>query len=701
MKKRLLCTLVLLLGFTTFLFAQAQSAILEYFEDNSGEFKVVTADGVEHYAVDLPPGWKIPVGSTVLTDLGDYAEISLKPNGTVIRLSQSTNFKVEALQGSGQPKNVFSVAAGKFRAVAAKGRGQSYTFKGVSAVCGVRGTDLGMEVIPGQRELAFVLDGVVDYTNGAGQTVALGAGEMADALADAFAAIRIPADLMKELLQGMEFQRVAPPQAEAPAEAQPDPEAEAASGPEAPADGGAVGKLLQVLGVEIGAVTLDDNGTPRTFAKAIVQPRFTLGKLKVALYLPIIYRDDLFDPGSWYHPQGNDEWSFGTDQEGWDRIALDAALDLFLKIRYVEYGEQRDPFFLKIGNIEGVNLGHGLIMRDYRNDTEFPSVRRIGLNLGGDGEKGGFELLVNDLADPQILATRLYTRPGGRAFPLALGFSAAADLGPGQSFTDYPDFTYGDYGRPVFLNAGLDLELPIVDRDALSIVLYTDAAAMLPYFRDPVAAAGIEEGFAFDAIWDADNSRPRNYGLSAGVLGNVLFLDYRLEYRYNNGIFRTGFYDAFYDRLRAGYAQNLVAYLDNVDDPGYSVDRMGIYGEAGFTLGKLLSFKAGYEWPWYVKDTGLDLPDDYFLARLELLQGLPVIRVKGSFSYERLGLVTTLIDRGSVTLFDVNTVFTGELQYPISPLMNLALLVSTTAVEDEGGDLKPFTSVSIVTRVNY
>ncbi len=705
MKKRLLCTLVLLLGFTTFLFAQAQTAVLEYFEDNSGEFKVVTADGVEHYGADLAPGWKVPVGSTLVTDVGDYAELSLKPNGTVIRLSQSTNFKVEALQGSGQPKNVFAVATGKFRAVATKsGGGQGYTFKGVSAVCGVRGTDLGMEVIPGQKELVFVFDGVVDYTNGAGQTVALGAGQMADALSDTFAAMQIPAELMKELLQGMEFQRVAPPKAEAPAATEPEPGAGAPAEPAAPKDGGVVGKLLQVLGVEIGAVTLDDNGTPRTYAKAIVQPRFTLGRLKVALYLPVIYQDDLFNPDTWYHPQGNDEWSFGTDQTGWDRIALDAMHDLFLKIRYIEYGEQRDPFFFKIGNIQGVDLGHGLIMRDYRNDTEFPSVRRIGLNLGVDGEKGGFELLANDLTDPQVLAVRMYTRPAGKVFPLALGLSAVADLCPGETFGKYPDLTYGDYGQPIFLNAGLDLDLPIIDKDPLSIVLFSDVAAMMPYFREPVAGPGpaIEAGPALAAVWDSSAGGLRNWGVSAGVLGNILFLDYRLEYRYSTGTFRTAFYNAFYERLRGDMVKDVVQYLKDPSDPRYDLPRMGVYGEAGFTLGKLLAFSAGYEWPWYVNATGsIDRPDDYFKARLALLTGLPVLRVKGSFSYEKVGLVTTLLERGSVKLFDKKTVFTGEVEYPISPIMNLAMLIATTAVDDGAGNLVPFTSVSVVTRVNY
>lgn len=727
MKKRTLYFLAALIGFASILFAPALpaqsgaakpvaaagakasgspavTATLEYFEDASGEFKVVTAGGIEFPSAELEFGWPIPVGGTLVTFDNDYAEIRLAPSGTIIRISENTNFQIETLQGTaGAARNVFSMAMGKFRAVAGKAKGAPmYSFKGPSAVCGVRGTDLGMLVIPGEKELAFVLDGVIDYTNAAGQSLALGAGQMADALSDLFESLQIPPDMMNELLQGLQFQKLSPPLEEVETAEGEAVEAGTTAEPQA-AKEGPLAKLLQLLGVEIGSVTLDGE----TYAKAIVQPRLALGKLKLALYLPIIYQSDMFDPNDWYRLEGNNEWSFGCDQDGWDRVALDILDDLLLKIRYIEYGEQRDPFFFKVGNIQGVDLGHGLIMRGYRNDADFPAVRRTGLNLGGHGAKSGFELLANDLADPEILAARLYYRPMGESFPMALGVSAVTDLNPGALFQDFPDPGYGEFGRPIFLNAGLDLDLPIVERDLLSIVLFSDVAAMMPYFRESVQnitpeEEEIEAGFALDAVWDEDGQRLRNWGLSAGLLGNVAILDYRLEYRYSTGRFRTAFYNALYDRLRGEYVRELVQYLQDPSNPEYDVKQMGIYGEAGFAIGKLFSLRLGYEWPWYVDGTGDgDMPDDYFLLRAALLKALPVIRVSGSLSYERVRMIPTLLGEGSLTLFDENTVLTGELTYPISPIINLAVLVTTTAVKDENGDLEPFTSVSILTRVNY
>jgi hypothetical protein len=204
---------------------------------------------------------------------------------------------------------------------------------------------------------------------------------------------------------------------------------------------------MDFLGMEIGTVTWKGLGKGRD--PAAVQDQQAQG----GLYLPIIYHNDLFDSGDWYRPDGNDEWSFGTDQSGWDEVAVDLVNDIFLKIRYIEWGEQRDPFFFKFGNWGDLTMGHGSIMRHYANDLDFPSERKLGLNLGLDGKKGGLEAMISDAAEPQLFGLRPYWKPGGGRF--AMGFTALTDLNPEQ-------VAYGDAavnGQPLFLNGGLELSI--------------------------------------------------------------------------------------------------------------------------------------------------------------------------------------------------------------------------------------------------
>ena len=56
--------------------------------------------------------------------------------------------------------------------------------------------------------------------------------------------------------------------------------------------------LVIFLGFEIGSVTIDGE----TYAKAVMQPQFEIGKFRAGLYLPVIYQDNLFDPDSMVPP---------------------------------------------------------------------------------------------------------------------------------------------------------------------------------------------------------------------------------------------------------------------------------------------------------------------------------------------------------------------------------------------------------------
>jgi hypothetical protein len=684
----------LLLLATVFLLAAASvfaapRMVIEYFENNSGGLYVRAANGTETEAANLSFGEELAVGSTLITLQGDYAELRLDPNGTIVRVSENTNFTVKSVQGrDGATKNAFGLAVGKIKTVAAKKKDAVYSFEGNTAACGVRGTKFIFSVLPGMRELVYVLEGLVDFTNQAGQTLALQAGMAADALAASFASFTPPAELQQELEGDMQFQQLAEEEVSKGEEVTTTEAVEGEKGAEVPETPEArdktpkwVQRLMDFLGMEIGTVTLEGE----TWAKAVIQPRFKIGKLKAGLYLPIIYHNDMFDPDDWYRPlangERNDEWSFGSDQSGWDNVAVDLVSDIFLKIRYIEWGEQRDPFFFKFGNWGDLTMGHGSIMRHYANDLDFPAERKLGLNLGMSREKGGLEAMISDAADPQIFGIRPYWKPGGGKF--ALGFTALTDLNPEQ-------VSYGGaalLGKPVFLNGGLDMEFPIVEGKSLSVVPYVDAAIMLPFFREPVGT--VDSGFALDAVWN--NGGPHNYGAMAGLLGNISFIDYRLEFRYSDGIFQPAFYGPLYDRESPQRVADLLAYLG--DPATYNVRTMGVYGELGFTMERVFYIAGGYYWPWPSDRDTATWIDDCLHIELGILKGL--LPLYGSIALDREGIGAPLMRGETLDFFDENLRFSGEIVYPFSPIMELALQATTNVV---GGNVYP--TFSILTRIN-
>lgn len=697
--------------------AQGQKLVLEFVD--GADLSVVTADkSLFRLGSGIVEGDFVPVGATITTGPSTTAELKLTPNGTIIRLAKSTTFTVSGLASTPQEKNAFALAAGKIRAVAAKG-GQ-YEMRSQTAVCGVRGTDFAFAVEPGAKALLMVSKGLVafqklDDSGSLLGEIPVAAGEAADAFGAAFASFKFSSEQFAEAYGDLAFQKLkeldvpsGEPVAEAPEEAEgEEPSAGSAAAKE---EGPFVKWLREALGMEIGSVTINES----TYAKAVIQPEIKLGKVKLGLYLPIIYSSNLFDPEDWYKPNGNSEWDFGTGI-GWkaDPLAAgaDALSDLALKIKYFEYGRQlEDPFFVKVGNLKGLTLGHGLIMRNYANDTEFPSVRRVGFNLGIDGGSAGFEAIVNDLAEPEIFGTRLFFRPVPD-FKLALGFSAVADLNPVSSLDAALVASLGD---PIMFGTGLDLDLPIVQGDLMSLRFFADVATTIPYLRDATTLGG-DSGFRYDILYEG--GKFRNWGAASGLMGRVLFLDWRLEYRYFTGLFRSSYFDSTYDRKRAEYALAYQPYLDGASISG-APTVMGVYGEGGFSLLRdKLSFGFGYFWPWSPESSTLAeqvaQSNDELHARLAVKKGLvPVVDLSGAIFYDRRGLARAIAD-GSFRLFDESTVFGGELVMPVpkTPNLDLAILFATVPVRDSTGtitwkneaagipEVKP--SISIETRLHF
>lgn len=775
-KTRLLLLLILC-AIVPFAFAQTEPvAILEYY-DNDLEVSVTDPEGFE-YAIFI--GMELSAGDTIKTGASS-AELRLEPNGTVVKVAPQTEFAVESIQGAdGAESNNFRLASGKFRAVAAQVSGARYNFRSRTAVGGVRGTELGMENIPGQTEALYVLEGAVEFINEqTGAAVNLTAGQFADIFADAFEAAEFSPEQIEGFLDGLrEFEGVTPPQepteiSDTTEEAEDegtdeeeadeerdeevvDAEADDAEGDDAeaddddddvvtvapttpptppdptggpsgeaePADGplsGLMSTVGEFLGMDAGSVTIDGE----TYAKVTLNPEFQVGKLGIGLYLPIVYTGNMFDPEDWYKPAGNSEWSFGTDQD-WANEPLVALQDFFtdvtLKIRYVTWGEQgEDDTYFKVGNLNDMSLGHGILMRDYANDVDFPAVRRVGLNfgLGTLTKPFGFEAMVNDIARPEIFGGRFVFRPGAPGFLAGLGVSGVVDSGPARVLPEErPEFDDVRAADPMFINVAVDLDVPIVTTGLFGITAFGDVGGLLPYVRDASALTGVEAGLRTEALFDLDAGTLRNYGIMTGFLGNILMVDYRLEFRMFDGAFKPAFYSAPYDRIRGERALEVIEFLENPDAEQFQRSEMGVYGEASAELFDLITFTAGYLWPWGIDEAGeLAYSDeDYLLAEFDLAEGIIPFGITGSLAYERTYFAPTLLDKEGfedARLFDANTVLSGEIVYPVSNALKIAASVTTTVLRNDAGDiiyepdddgvLRPSfgPSVSVETRIGF
>ncbi|NBC29984.1 MAG: hypothetical protein GVY29_08325 [Spirochaetes bacterium] len=736
----------LLIGSLIFLvlgaaFAQDQEpvGVLEYYDDDF-EIVVRDADGFEY---NFYLGMELVPGDTVET-FNSTAEVRVVPNGSIVKIGTNTEFTIDELQGrNGSNTNGFSVAAGRIRNVAASVTGSNYEIRTPSTVAGVRGTDFGVEV-SAELDGVAVLEGSVQVTKrDTGQSVTLGANQYVNALADSFQAIELPADRMQSIFQDFNFEELNPQevpgrqgaqQDQAPAEEGDDQVQDVAPAQDVPSqpdaddvadgDGGAedsalqqaVARAAEILGMEIGSLTIEGD----TYAKLVFQPEINLGRFRASLYLPFIYQRDLFDPDDWYKPKGNNEWNFGFGPEyDWENETLaafgDFMTDLALKFRFVEFGQQRDPFFIKVGNLNNMVLGHGVLVNDYANDIDFPAVRRIGVNGGIELGRFGLEYLVNDLAEPEIFGARPYMKPFGKDKRLAIGLSGVMDIDPAGDLPGEPEpdpdtgevpldlFVDARTADPIMAHVAGDLDFPLIERDAFSIIAFSDFGTAFPYLRNGVDLDGdgendLNPGWQEGAAFDENSGEIETYASMTGFLGNIFALDYRLDFRAWKGFMNPGFYDSNYERQRGELGSELITYLadpDGTDPQGNSYDdeTMGVYGEAGFAiLNDRLSFTAGYLWPFINTGNGIAASDDDFLTlELTLDKDLTPLGIQGAFAYERKAFIPTLANRSGfeeATLFDSNTVLSGELVYPVAPTLNIAVVAKTVMIRNNDGSIK-------------
>lgn len=155
------------------------------------------------------------------------------------------------------------------------------------------------------------------------------------------------------------------PAVEPPAAA-PAPEAPSASTPDTdapsptsttPTEGSESGFAFHP-GISFGTVTMDGN----TWTRLSFQPEIEFGKLGVAFDVEVF-----LDESQNLSTRG---WDFDTPRNGLESVLR--------KIYYVRWDKPGAPLYARIGALEGITLGHGLVASNYGNVSQYPDHKLLG-----------------------------------------------------------------------------------------------------------------------------------------------------------------------------------------------------------------------------------------------------------------------------------------------------------------------------------
>jgi hypothetical protein len=377
-------------------------------------------------------------------------------------------------------------------------------------------------------------------------------------------------------------------------------------------------KMAGELGTEVINEKVEGKSVSKMYQRISFQPEFKIGKIGIGLDLFLLIDE-------------NNK----IRKEDWDELS-----DIIEKIIYIRYGEKRDPFYIKLGGLDGVTLGHGMIMNNYSNLINYPTVRKKGVELGVRRKLYGLEAMVDDLRRANIYGTRVYLMPlGGNNLPFLNKFT----IGATYCFDKNPR---GD-GKDISI-MGLDAELPLKEGEMLDIILYADWASI----------------------------RDHGEGISApGLLIRVPLIMLKAEYRMMDNNFIPGYFNYLYELERDR----------KVISTSKQPKKRGFYAELASNIYNIVSLGVYYE---NYKETNPNLR-----AKIKLLKKI----------IPQITLVEASYSQNNIKVFKIkseDTYIEWKIGYNLSGPVSLIYTYALT-YEKEDGELKPVRSMSINTRIDF
>ena len=154
-----------------------------------------------------------------------------------------------------------------------------------------------------------------------------------------------------------------------------------------------------------GTVTIDG----KVWNQVALRPVTPLWKFNIAWDLVFYFDQD----GNVY----DENWDFSSGER-----AKNTLID---KIYYLSYGKTSDPLYFKIGALDRVDLGYGILVSGYSNAVQYPSVRNIGLDIRAKNKLGTAQGFINDFKQNIGVVGGRFRLP--KLIPLPIAVSIVVD----------------------------------------------------------------------------------------------------------------------------------------------------------------------------------------------------------------------------------------------------------------------------------
>ncbi len=275
-------------------------------------------------------------------------------------------------------------------------------------------------------------------------------------------------------------------------------------------------------------------------------------------------------------------------EEDWDEFT-----DFLRVIRFVEYGQVRDPLHVRVGELSGVSLGHGTAMQRYYNVLDVDHFQ-LGLHTNLNSRYGGVQWILDNVPAPEVMGYRVYVRPLTLLAPdtwlasrYATGLNLSMDIDAPLTFRR--------------VNAAENINTPLlIDEDGRLVPELTETAAVLGFDQEVVLVQ--DELIDFIPYLDVNFHLSGSPGLHLGTFTNVrpvesFSLYSRLELRWLGENYIPAYFGSLYEVERdsffgfGGQGGPKLQVLKDLDRGSV----LGVYGEATFDFAQLFKVTGAYE----------------------------------------------------------------------------------------------------------
>jgi hypothetical protein len=337
-------------------------------------------------------------------------------------------------------------------------------------------------------------------------------------------------------------------------------------------------------------------------------------RLAFGIDVPVWKFGFFFDIEAFFDQQGN------FSNKGWD-FKHDAFDAVTRKIRYIRFGHEQDPVFIKVGGLSNVTLGYGFIVDRFTNMLHYPDQKLPGVQFYlNDLTPAGITLQLmgadlGELRDPYhggFGAARLAIRPlKTSGYPiisnLAIGATYAYDRNVYASSRDWQTTSDEQWVKD-FQNAGLltPAVMQILQNHGINTNDVLNQIAAENAVKDSVLPFGI---FGFDLglplianplfsleLYAQSGMRDdglHGWGIGApGVALKIWRLSASIEYRHTEGRFVPGFYGPYYLDERCIRSPAIVTKAASLNDDTLN----GVFGRLGFDIANVLVIDGAYQY---------------------------------------------------------------------------------------------------------